>query len=56
MVVKDEIEQNRKLYESRTEVLDQAAQDIESEESSNIVAPKSQCCYEPDAEIWRKIL
>ena len=38
-VVKDEIEQNRKQYENHTDVLDQAVQDIESEKSSNIVAP-----------------
>ena len=35
-VVKDEIEQNKKQYEHHTDVLDQAVQDIESEESGNI--------------------
>ena len=37
-VVKDKIEQNRKQYEHHTDVLDQAVQDIESEESGNIVS------------------
>ena len=41
-VVKDEIKQNRTQYENHIDVLDQAVQDIESEESSNIVAPNAQ--------------
>ena len=53
-VVKDEIEQNRKTYENHTELLDQAVQDIESEESSNIVAPNSQYRDEQDKEIGSK--
>ena len=50
-VVKDEIKQNRKQYENHTDVLDQAVQDIESEESGNIVAPNAQYRDEQDREI-----
>ena len=50
-VVKDEIEQNRKTYENHTELLDQAVENIEREESSNIVAPNSQYRDEQDKEI-----
>ena len=53
-VVKDEIEQNKKKYEHHTDVLDQAVQDIESEESGNIVAPNSQYRDEQDKEIGSK--
>ena len=57
-VVKDEVEQNRKQnrkqYENHTDVLDQAVQDIESEESGNIVAPNSQYRDEQDKEIGSK--
>ena len=48
------IEQNRKHYENHTDVLDQAVQDIESEESRNIVAPNSQYRDEQDKEIGSK--
>ena len=44
--VKDEIEHNRKQYKNLTDMLDHTLQDIESEESSNIVAPNSQYCNE----------
>ena len=54
-VVKDVIEQNRKQYENHTDVLDQAVQDIESEESRNIVAPNSQYRDEQDKEICSKV-
>ena len=54
-VVKDEIEQNRKQYENHTEILDQAVQDIESEESGNIVAPNAQYRDEQDREIGSKM-
>ena len=53
-VIKDEIKQNRKTYENHTELLDQAVQDIEREESSNIVAPNSQYRDEQDKEIGSK--
>ena len=49
-VAKDEIKQNRKQYENHTDILDQAVQDIESEESGNIVAPNAQ-----DREIGSKL-
>ena len=52
--VKDEIEQNRKQYEYHTDVLDQAVQDVESEESGNIVAPNAQYRDEQDKEIGSK--
>ena len=54
-VVKDEIKQNRKQYENHTDVLDQAVQDIESEESGNIVAPNAQYRDEQDREIDSKL-
>ena len=54
-VVKDEIKQNRKQYENHTDVLDQAVQDIESEESGNIVAPNAQYRDEQDREIGSKL-
>ena len=53
-VLKDVIEQNRKQYEHHTEALDQAVQDIESEESSTIVAPNAQYRDEQDKEIGSK--
>ena len=53
-VAKDEIKQNRKQYENHTDVLDQAVQDIESEESDNIVAPNTQYRDEQDREIGSK--
>ena len=40
-VVKNGIEQNRKQYENHAEILDQAIQDIESEESGSIIAPNT---------------
>ena len=49
-VVKDKIEQNRTQYENHTDVLDQAVQDIESEESANIVAPDAQYHDDLDKE------
>ena len=49
---KDVIEQNRKQYQNHTEVLDQAVQDIESEE--NLVAPNTQYRDEQDREIGLK--
>ena len=54
-VVKDEIEKNRKQYENHTDVLDQAVHDIESEESSNIVAPNTQYRDEQDRHIGSKL-
>ena len=54
-VVKDEIKQNRKQYENHTEILDQAVQDIESEESGNIVAPNAQYRDEQDRGIGSKV-
>ena len=39
-IIKDQIQQKRKQYENHTEILDQALQDIESEE--NLVAPNTQ--------------
>ena len=51
-IIKDVIEQNRKQYENHTEVLDQAVQDIESEE--NLVAPNTQYRDEQDREIGPK--
>ena len=54
-VVKDEIKQNRKQYENHTDVPDQAVQDIESEESGNIVAPNAQYRDEQDREIGSKL-
>ena len=53
-VLKDVIEQNRKQYEHHTEALDQAVQDIESEESSTVVAPNAQYRDEQDKEIGSK--
>ena len=53
-VLKDVIEQNRKQYEHHTEALDQAVQDIESEESSTVVAPNAQHRDEQDKEIGSK--
>ena len=52
--LKDVIEQNRKQYEHHTEVLDQAVQDIESEESSTVVAPNAQHRDEQDKGIGSK--
>ena len=54
-VVKDEVKQNRKQYENHTDVLDQAVQDIESEESGSIVAPNAQYRDEQDREIGSKL-
>ena len=54
-VAKDEIKQNRKQYENHTDVLDQAVQDIESEESGSIVAPNAQYQDEQDREIGSKL-
>ncbi len=53
-VLKDVIEQNRKQYEHHTEVLYQAVQDIESEESSTIVARNAQYRDEQDKETGSK--
>ncbi len=53
-VLKDVIEQNRKQYEHRTEALDQAVQDIESEESSTVVTPNAQYRDKQDKEIGSK--
>ena len=53
-VLKDMIEQNKKQYEHHTEALDQAVQDIESEESSTVVAPNAQYRDEQDKEIGSK--
>ena len=49
-VVKDKIEQNRTQYENHTDVLDQAVQDIESEESAIIVSPDAQYHDDLDKE------
>ena len=54
-VAKDEIKQNRKQYENHSDILDQAVQDIESEESGNIVAPNAQYRDEQDREIGSKL-
>jgi endonuclease/exonuclease/phosphatase (EEP) superfamily protein YafD len=54
-VVKDVIEQNRKQYENHTEALDQAVQDIESEEFGNVVAPNAQYRDEQDKEVGPKV-
>ena len=54
-VVKNEIEQNRKQYEHHAEILDQAVQDIESEEPGNIVAPNTQYRDEQDREIGSRM-
>ena len=54
-VAKDEIKQNRKQYENHSDILDQAVQDIESEESGNIVAPNAQYQDEQDREIGSKL-
>ncbi|XP_028408636.1 uncharacterized protein LOC114531181 [Dendronephthya gigantea] len=51
-IVKDVIEQNRKQYENHTKVLDQAVQDIESE--NNLVTPNTQYRDEQDREIGPK--
>ncbi|CAB3991404.1 Hypothetical predicted protein [Paramuricea clavata] len=51
-IIKDVIKQNRRQYENHTEVLDQAVQDIESEE--NLVAPNTQYRDEQDREIGTK--
>ena len=54
-VAKDEIKQNRKQYENHSDILDQAVQDIENEESAgNIVAPNTQYRDEQDKEIGSK--
>ena len=55
-VVKNEIEQNRKQYEHHVEILDQAVQDIESEECGSIIAPNTQYRDEQDAEIGSKLI
>ena len=44
----------KKQYEHHTDVLEQAVQDIESEESGNIVAPNSQYRNEQHKEIGLK--
>ena len=54
-VVKNEIEQNRKQYKNHAEILDQAVQDIESEEPGNIVALNTQYQDEQDREIGSKM-
>ena len=54
-VAQDEIKQNRKQYENHSDILDQAVQDIESEESGNIVAPNAQYRDEQDREISSKL-
>ncbi|CAB4028779.1 ATP-dependent DNA helicase PIF1 [Paramuricea clavata] len=54
-VLKDDIEQNRKQYENHTLVLDQAVQNIESEEFGNIVAPNAQYRDEQDKDIGSKV-
>ena len=54
-VAQDEIKQNRKQYENHSDILDQAVQDIESEESGNIVAPNAQYRDEQDREIGSKL-
>ena len=54
-VAKDEIKQNRKQYENHSDILDQAVQNIESEESGNIVAPNAQYRDEQDREIGSKL-
>ncbi|CAB3987819.1 ATP-dependent DNA helicase PIF1 [Paramuricea clavata] len=53
-VVKDVIEQNKKQYENHTEALDQAIQDIESDEFPNVVAPNAQYRDEQDKDIGPK--
>ena len=55
-VAKDEIKQNRKQYENHTDILDQAVQDIESEESGNMVALNAQYRDEQDREIGSKLI
>ena len=52
--VKDLIEQNRKRCGNNSEVLDQAVQDIESEDLCNIVAPNAQYRDEQDKKIGTK--
>ena len=54
-VVENEIQQNRKLHENHTEVLDQAVQDIESEECGNIVTSNAQYRDKQDEEIGSKV-
>ena len=54
-IIKDEVEKNRKQYENHTEVLDQAVQDIESEEYANTVAPNAQYRDEQDKDIGSKM-
>ena len=49
-VVKSEIEQNRKQYKNHAEILDQAVEDVENEESGNTVAPNTQYRDEQDGE------
>ena len=49
-----EVLENRKQYEHHTEALDQAVQDIESEESCTVVAPNAQYRDEQDKEIGSK--
>ena len=52
--VKDLIEENRKQYENHSDVIDQAVQDIESEEFGNVVAPNAQYRDEQDKDIGSK--
>ena len=52
--VKDPIEENRKQYENHSDVIDQAVQDIESEEFGNVVAPNAQYRDEQDKDIGSK--
>ena len=54
-IAQDEIKQNRKQYANHSDILDQAVQDIESEESGNIVAPNAQYRDEQDREIGSKL-
>ena len=48
--VKEIVDQNSKMYENHTEVLDEAVQNIESEEFAS-VAPNAQHRDEKDQEI-----
>ena len=52
--VRDLIEENRKHYENHSDVIDQAVQDIESEEFGNVVAPNAQYRDEQDKDIGSK--
>ncbi|CAB4007910.1 ATP-dependent DNA helicase PIF1 [Paramuricea clavata] len=53
-IIRDLIEENRKHYENHSAVIDQAVQDIESEEFGNVVAPNAQYRDEQDKDIGSK--